>query len=151
MNLFKATRKIVYSQTVNGSPQEVWSRFIDFVWKRGAGLKPSIKLEKNGQTNGVGCTRCIPLFKNTVIREKIITADYPCRLYYRVENPSWMTFPVIFHIGWIDFISLGSDSTKVVWTIELIPKPFMELFLRGVMNLMIPLYLRLLARESAQK
>jgi hypothetical protein len=138
---------IEFSQLCEADQATTWARFLDVLWKRGAGLTPRMVLEEEGDATGNGCTRWIPLFGKAGIREGITATEYPNRLYYRVKNPSWSTFPVDYHQGWVSFVPWTDKTTQVVWNIELTPKRGAAGFVRGMMGFIIPRYLKVLARE----
>ncbi len=143
----RGTRVIEFSQLCEADQATTWARFLDVLWKRGAGLTPRMVLEEEGDATGNGCTRWIPLFGKAGIREGITATDCPYRLYYRVKNPSWRTFPVDYHQGWVSFVPWTDTTTQVVWTIELTPKRGMTGLVLGIIRFVIPRYLRVLARE----
>ncbi len=142
-------RILEFKQTCMGEQEFVWTMFIDFIWKKGAGLWPPVKVEQEGDKHGNGCMRSIALLRKPGILEKIVSVNYPHRIYYKVANPSWATFPVDFHMAWVDFIPVGSTYTKLVWTIEIIPKKNMACIVVGIINYIIPRCLRRLAGECS--
>lgn len=143
----RGTKIIEYSQLCETDQAATYSRFLDVLWKQGAGFTPKIKVEEEGDVDGNGCTRWIPFFGKHGIREGITATDYPQRIYYRVKNPSWTTFPVNFHQGWVDFIPLKSPTTQVVWRVEFTPKPGMTYIVFWIFRFIIPRYLKVLAEE----
>lgn len=145
-------KMVQYTKLCSEHQETTWRYFINVVWKAGGGGRtfPKPILEVEGDDFGKGCTRWIPIFRNTGIREKITDINYPNRIYYRVMNPSLVTFPVKFHRGYIDFIALSSNSTQVVWTIDFTPKRGMNLIVRGLIKMAIPRYLNILARKCSE-
>jgi len=143
----RGTKVIEYTRLCEADQATTWARFLDVLWKRGAGLTPRMVLEEEGDATGNGCTRWIPLFGKHGIREGVTATDYPRRLYYRVKNPSWNTFPVDYHQGWVSFVPLTHATTQVVWTIELTPKRGMTGLVLAMTQFVIPRYLKVLAKE----
>ncbi len=145
----KKNMVIQYTQYCQKTRELVWSTWIDYVWEKGAGLGPRVQLENPGGARGCGSTRWIPILKKTGIREKIISVNYPRRLIYTVKNPSWI-FPVNFHLGQVDFIPLGPGHTRVLWTIEIQPRRARGWLVKSFIRLIIPRYLKRLARECGR-
>lgn len=143
-------KMVQYTKLCSEDQETTWRYFITCIWKAGGGTFPKPILEGEGDDYGNGCTRWIPICRNTGIREKITDINYPNRIYYRVMNPSLFTFPVKFHRGYIDFIPLSSNSTQVVWTIDFTPKRGMSLIVRGLIKMAIPRYLNILARKCSE-
>lgn len=144
----RGTKTIEYSQLCKTDQSTTYSRFINVLWKQGAGISPKMIVEEDGDATGCGCTRWIPLFGKHGIREGITATDYPHRIDYVVKNPSLTTFPVDYHQGWVNFIAITCSTTQVVWTIEFTPKPGMLGFALGMIRQVIPRYLKVLAKEG---
>lgn len=143
----RGTKIIEYSQLCDMDQAATYSKFLDVLWKQGAGFRPKVILEEHGDATGNGCTRWIPLWGKHGIREAITATDHPHRICYQVTNPSWTTFPVDLHRGWVDFIPVERTATQVVWTIELTPKRGMTGIVMAMIRFIIPRYLNVLAKE----
>lgn len=140
--------KIEIYQSYDASVEELWTKWLDYAWIQNAGLKMRIKIEDKGDKYGKGCTRFVPFYKNWGIREGITSVDYPKKLYYKVMNPGWTTFPVNVHKGTVRFISNNNKNNDdknhsyIKWAVEFTPKPIFRLFIKGFLQSMIKKYLK---------
>jgi len=67
--------------------------------------------------NGVGATRILTLTSGEKMTDRIEAIDHHGRRfrYNRIESP----FPVNRYLGTVDVCQLGSDSSEIVWTLEI--------------------------------
>ncbi len=114
-------RTLTWSRRVSTSPATTWACFRSVLWVGGAGFGPRPVIEERGEEDGRGCTRRIGVGSRGV-RERITATEWPRRLEYRVENPSWTTFPVDHHLGVVVFEGLDDGGTEVRWRVDLTPK-----------------------------
>jgi len=72
-----------------------------------------------GDAHGLGSTRRIG--GSHGVLERITATEYPQSLEYRVVNPSWRTYPVLYHRGTVAFLPLEGGGTEVRWCVEFVP------------------------------
>ena len=138
-------RTFTWRRRVATPPDATWSCFLSALWIAGAGFGPLPVIEASGDAHGTGCTRRIGVGARGV-RERVVAAEHPNRLEYRVMNPSWRTFPVEHHVGTVVFVATEGGGTEVRWRVELVPKRGAGLAVTVATRFVIGRYLTVLAR-----
>lgn len=138
-------RMLTWRLRVATPPDVTWTRFFLELWIGGARFGPRPIMEELGDAYGTGSTRRIGV-RERGVRERIVAAEHPSRLEYRVMNPSWTTFPVDHHVGTIAFAETEDGGTEVRWRVELVPKRGAGPVVMVATRYVIGRYLRVLAR-----
>lgn len=138
-------RTLAWRRRVATPPDVTWEAFFSELWVDGAGFGPRPVIEEPGDAQWAGSTRRIGAGARAV-RERIVAAERPRRLEYRVTNPSWRTFPVERHVGTVAFGATADGGTEVRWRVELVPKRGAGLVVMAATRFVIGRYLTVLAR-----
>ncbi len=141
-------RTLTWLRRVDTPPEVTWEAFFTELWVGGAGYGPRPTIEESGDAQGAGSTRRIGVGARGV-RERIVAAERPQRLEYRVVNPSWRTFPVEHHVGTVAFAATEDGGTEVRWRVELVPKRGAGLAVWAATRFVIGRYLVVLERRCA--
>jgi hypothetical protein len=131
----------------------VYSAVVDFLFRKGAGFGPPVRLLNNGDSlSGEGLLREIPPIG---LREKITKAERANFLTYNVENPSAFTFPVEWHQGQFSFSdsNSGDGSSDLLWDIDFVPMKlsFASLLVTKISEAIIQVYLTNLAKHLEEE
>lgn len=143
--VLRRARTLTWRRRVATSPDTTWSHFLTELWLGGAGFGPRPVVEEPGDDDWVGSTRRIGVGARGV-RERIVAAERPDWLEYRVINPSWRTFPVEHHVGTVAFAATEDGGTEVRWRVELVPKRGAGLMVLVATRFVIGRYLVVLER-----
>jgi hypothetical protein len=105
------------------SMNEAYDEWLQYTWIEGGGLSlgpPPIIRELGDTVTGEGLLREIPPIG---MQEKILTADRPSAVTYRVMNPGWTTFQVYWHLGSVKWTkdAMDAESIQVEWTVSVVP------------------------------
>ena len=105
------------------SVNEAYDEWLKYTWIEGGGLAlgpPPIIRERGNTLTGEGLLREIPPIG---IQEKILTADRPSAVTYRVMNPGWTTFQVHWHQGSVRWTEGATDADGILveWSVSVVP------------------------------
>jgi len=105
------------------SINEAYDEWLKYTWIEGGGLAlgpPPIIREQGNPVTGEGLLREIPPIG---IQEKILTADRPSAVTYRVMNPGWTTFQVHWHRGSVKWTEGATDADDILveWSVSVVP------------------------------
>ena len=138
-------RTLTWRRRLATPPDITWSCFFTELWVGGAGFGPRPVIVELGDAHWSGCTRRIGPGARGVL-ERIVAAEHPHRLEYRVMNPSWRTFPVDHHVGTVAFEATEDGGTEVRWRVELVPKRGAGIMVAVATHFVIARYLVALER-----
>lgn len=105
------------------SLNKAYDEWLQYTWIDGGGLsvgKPPIIRERGDLVTGQGLLREIPPIG---IQEKILAAERPSAVTYRVVNPGWTTYQVHWHKGSVKWTKGATDAEGIVveWSISVVP------------------------------
>jgi len=144
----RRTRTIVARCRYPAEPEITWSVFLQRLWREGAGMLPPPRIDASGDEHGIGCRRWIAIGPTRGVRERIVDGAHPDWFEYRVENPSWSTYPVETHRGLVRFEGVEGGATRIAWRVEVVPKPGAWPLVWAFTRMTIWWYLRALRRAS---